>query len=240
MPSAYYTDNQRTKLKVPTSDIPDYTILPATANSENAEDPVRQGSTLTYGTFKDVPAGAAVPVSIRYEFTKPLNHVKLLERDVEVSHWGGNLAIEERYLLTNKGAALKGHFNRVQWAATQYYNPPTFALRELVMPLQIGSANAYFIDDVGNVSTSKFRSSAKEARLELKPRYPVFGNWNYKFKVGWDQDLKGVLRKLKDGDTYALKVPFLEGPRQKEGIEYAKVAVKVILPEGARYVSLPS
>ena len=101
------------------------------------------------------------------------------------------------------------------------------------MPLQVGSLNPYFVDDIGNVSTSRFRSGLSEAMLELKPRYPVFGNWNYKFKVGWDQDLKGALRKLKTGDGYALKVPFLEGPKQSEGIEYERVQMRVILPEGA-------
>jgi oligosaccharyltransferase complex subunit alpha (ribophorin I) len=32
--------------------------------------------------------------------------VEHLERDVEVSHWGNNLAIEERYKLTNHAARL--------------------------------------------------------------------------------------------------------------------------------------
>ena len=171
---------------------------------------------------------------MRYEFTKPINHASLLERDVEVSHWGGNLATEERYWLENRAAGLKDQFSRVQWAATQYYNPPTSALRELKMPLRVGSANPYFVDDIGNVSTSRFRSNAREAMLELKPRYPVFGNWRYNFKVGWDQDLKGALRKVKGGEGYVLRIPFFEGPKQPEGIEYDKVQVRVILPEGAK------
>lgn len=172
-------------------------------------------------------------MTVRYEYTHPLLHCSLLERDVEVSHWGGNLATEERYWLENRGASLKNHFSRVQWQMTQYANPPTSALRELKVPLKVGSANPYFIDDIGNVSTSRWRTNSKEALLELRPRYPVFGGWKYSFKTGWDANLNRFLKSLK-GESYVLKVPFLEGPKMTEGVEYEKVEIRVILPEGAK------
>ena len=159
-------------------------------------------------------------------------HASVLERDVEVSHWGGNIAFEERYWLTNQGANLKTPFNRVLWAQAQYYNPPTSAIRELKVPLKVGSMNPYFTDEIGNVSTSRFRSNKREANLELKPRFPLFGGWNFPFKIGWDNDLKGFLRGVAN-DGYILKVPFLEGPKMGEGISYEKVNLRVILPEGA-------
>ncbi len=94
----------------------------------------------------------------------------------------------------------------------------------------------YFTDDIGNVSTSRFRPGKKENLLELKPRYPVFGTWKYSFRVGWNADLSSYLRKLAAGDTYILKVPFLEGPRAPEGISYARMNLRIILPEGASNV----
>ncbi|KAH4242408.1 dolichyl-diphosphooligosaccharide--protein glycosyltransferase subunit 1 [Parastagonospora nodorum] len=235
-PSAYLTEKQRTKLKFPTSDVPDYTSLPAELNEEQKADPQKQGSSFTYGQYTNVPAGAQQPVSVRYEFTKPLTHATLLERDLEVSHWGGNLASEERYWLVNQGAGLKNHFSRVEWQKQSYMNPPTFALKGLSFFLRPGAVDPYFTDDIGNVSTSKFRSGNKEALLELKPRYPVFGQWKYSFRVGWNAELATYLRKLSAGDTYALRVPFLEGPRANEGVSYARVNLRVILPEGATNV----
>ncbi|CAO2654443.1 Nn.00g111760.m01.CDS01 [Neocucurbitaria sp. VM-36] len=235
-PSAYLTEKQRTKVKFPNSDVPDYTTLPAELNDEQKADPQKQGSTFTYGLYDNVPAGAQQPVSVRYEFTKPVTHATLLERDLEVSHWGGNLASEERYWLVNQGAGLKNHFSRVEWQKQSYMNPPTFALKGLNLPLAPGAVDPYFTDDIGNVSTSKFRPGKKEALLELKPRYPVFGTWKYSFRVGWNADLSSYLRKLSAGDTYVLKVPFLEGPRSGEGISYGRVNVRVILPEGAKNV----
>lgn len=232
--SAYKTVKQKTNLKLPSTDVPDYTTFEKTA--EGKEDPQKQGTTFTYGPYADVPAGVFQEASVRYEFTKPLLHASLLERDIEVSHWGGNLATEERYWLENLGAQLKTQFSRVKWQQSQYYNPPSSAARQLNIPLAIGSLNPYFTDDIGNVSTSRFRSNSKEALLELRPRYPVFGGWKYKFRIGWDADLKRFLRKATTGDSYALKVPFLEGPKEAEGIEYGKVVLRVILPEGAQNV----
>ncbi|KAF1916399.1 Ribophorin I [Ampelomyces quisqualis] len=235
-PSAYFTEKQRSKVKFPNSDVPDYTVLPAELNDEQKADPQTQGSSFTYGLYSNVPAGAQQPVSVRYEFTKPVTHAMVLERDIEVSHWGGNMASEERYWLVNQGAGLKNHFSRVEWQKQNYMSPPTFAIKGLNVPLHPGAVDPYFTDDIGNVSTSRFRPGKKEALLELKPRYPVFGTWKYSFRIGWNAALSDYLRKLSTGDTYALKVPFLEGPRSAEGLTYARVNLRVILPEGATNV----
>lgn len=221
-PSAYITQKQKTKIKFPTTDVPDYT-----------DSPERQGSTFTYGPYENIPAGAEQETSVRYEFTKPIIHATRLERDIEVSHWGGNIAFEERYWITNKAASLANHFSRVTWSTTQYYNPPTPAIKGFVVPLKAGSLNPYFTDEIGNISTSRFTSNSREALLELKSRYPVFGGWSFPFRIGWDANLKNFLRKEKDGDVYILKVPFLEGPKMPEGISYEKIELRVILPEGA-------
>ncbi|MCJ1233368.1 dolichyl-diphosphooligosaccharide--protein glycosyltransferase subunit 1 [Varicellaria rhodocarpa] len=221
-PSVYLTTKQKTKLKLPTTDIPDFT-----------GEPERQGSSFTYGPYENIPTGVEQEASVRYEFTKPIIHTTLLERDIEVSHWGGNIAFEERYWLTNKAASLINHFSRVTWASTQYYNPPSSAIKEFKVPLRVGSLNPYFTDEIGNISTSRFRSNSREANLELKPRYPVFGGWNFPFRIGWDANLKDFLRKATTGEGYVLKVPFLEGPKMNEGISYEKVELRVILPEGA-------
>ncbi|KAK8114541.1 Dolichyl-diphosphooligosaccharide--protein glycosyltransferase subunit 1 [Apiospora kogelbergensis] len=229
-PSIYTTVKQKTEVKLPGSDIPEYTKIAGSGDVK--EFPQKSGAKLTYGPFPEVPAGAVSPVKVRYEFTKPVSHVTLLERDVEVSHWGGNIAFEERYTLYNQGANLSTLFNRVKWAQSQYFNPTSYALKEMKFPLRIGSTDAYFTDAIGNVSTSRFRSNKKEASLEIKPRYPVFGGWKYPFTIGWNADAKYFLRH-KTGDSYILGIPFLEGPKQPEGFGYEQVLVRVLLPEGA-------
>ncbi|KAI8635481.1 oligosaccharyltransferase alpha subunit [Xylariaceae sp. FL1651] len=231
-PSAYPTLKQKTEVKLPSSDVPDYTKI--AGSGETKEFPVKQGAKLTYGPFPEVPAGASSPVKVRYEFTKPVTHVSELERDIEVSHWGGNVAFEERYTLFHYGANLSNQFNRVKWAQSQYFNPQSYALKEMKFLLGAGSKDAYFTDVIGNVSTSRFRSTKREAVLELKPRYPIFGGWKYPFTVGWNADSSNYLKK--SGGSFLLNVPLIEGPKQAEGVEYEHVNVRVILPEGAENI----
>ncbi|KAM4055159.1 ribophorin I domain-containing protein [Hirsutella rhossiliensis] len=235
-PSAYPTSKQKTEIKAPSSAVPDYTKIPAKGDKE--QHPQKQGSKLTYGPFdQEVPAGAVSPAQVRFEFTKPVTHVSNLDRDIEVSHWGGNVAFEERYTLHHRGANLSTPFNRVKWAQSQYFNPSSMAIKELRFPLQPGSVDPYFTDAIGNVSTSKFRSGKREALLELKPRYPIFGGWKYPFTIGWNSNTASLLRKTASGG-YVLKVPFVEGPRQAEGVEYEHVNIRVLLPEGASNVEV--
>jgi len=241
LPTVYKTLKQKTKVKFPSSDVPEYT---KTQGLTSAADPEKQGSSLTYGTYDTakIAPGTAYAVSVRYEFNKPLLVASLLERDIEVSHWGGNLATEERYWLRHDGASLANHFSRVAWSTQNFYlnagQGSTSALRELKVPLKPGSVDPYFTDDIGNVSTSRFRpNNAREALLELKPRYPLFGGWKYSFRIGWNNALSSFLRKLKTpADTYILAVPLIEGPKLQEGIQYERLEFSVLLPEGATNV----
>ncbi|EXJ95349.1 oligosaccharyl transferase complex subunit OST4 [Capronia coronata CBS 617.96] len=241
VPTVYPTIKQKTKVKFPSSDVPEYTT---TSGLTSAADPEKQGSSFSYGPYDTakVPPGTVYPVTVRYEFNKPLLVCSVLERDVEVSHWGGNLATEERYWLRHDGARLANQFSRVAWSTQNFYinagQMTTSALRELKVPLKPGSVDAYFTDEIGNVSTSRFRpNNVREASLELRPRYPLFGGWNYTFRIGWNNDLSSSLRKLQTpADTYILAVPLVEGPKNPEGIQYEKLVFRVILPEGATNV----
>lgn len=229
--SAYPTTKQKTKLRFPNGEVPEYTKF--APKSDGTDDPAKQGSSITYGPYENIDPerrGGDL-VEIMYEYTNPVITVNHLERDIEVSHWGGNMAVEERYTMTNNAAKLKNQFSRVTWAATSFYNPPTHAIKALTFDLGVGAADAYYTDEIGNISTSRFRRNKYEAHLELKPRFPLFGGWNASFVIGWNHDLGKFLRQKKSGDEYVLKVPFLEGP--KEPVVYQDVEVTVILPEGA-------
>jgi len=74
-------------------------------NTDGQPDPTKSGSVLTYGPYDtQQPTTAFEEVKVHYEFTAPIPFVEQLERDIEVSHWGNNLAIEERYVLVNHAA----------------------------------------------------------------------------------------------------------------------------------------
>ncbi|WEW57985.1 dolichyl-diphosphooligosaccharide--protein glycosyltransferase subunit 1 [Emydomyces testavorans] len=238
-PSAYVTVVQWTKVKFPTTDIPDYTTTNGLKASPGS-DPDKQGSTFTYGPYKTlkVAPGTVEPITVRYEYTRPIITATLLERDIEVSHWGGNLATEDRYWLQNNAAHLAKQFSRVAWSVKTLHGAPSVAISALRVVLNPGAVDPYFTDDIGNVSTSRFMPGhgTRHGLLDIRPRYPVFGGWKYSFRIGWNDALSTFLRKAKTGDTYVLKLPFLDVPRNSEGVQYEKIALRVVLPEGARNV----
>lgn len=229
-PAAYPSKKQKTKIIFPTDDVPEYTKL-------NSEDPTKAGKSLTYGPYEDIaPGTTGKSLDLRWEFTFPLITAVKLERDLEVSHWGGNLATEERYWLWNKGAQFTGQFSRAKWAATAYYSPPTTAIRSLSFTIHPNPEGVYYTDEIGNITTSKFKSTSKEYLLDLRPRFPVFGNWNNSFTIGYNHDLGTFLHRAATGGKFILKVPFLEGPAEPMVIDEA--VVRVILPEGASDVEV--
>ena len=66
--------------------------------------------------------------------------------------------------------------------------------------------------------------------MELKPRYPILGGWNYSFTLGWDSPLRDWTSYGRDG-RYTVAVPiFTQFPDTV--IEEAEV--EIILPEGAK------
>ena len=59
---------------------------------------------LEYGLFDSKKPNSYEELKIHYEYQQSILTVKGLRRDLEVSHWGGNLAVEEHFNLTHEGA----------------------------------------------------------------------------------------------------------------------------------------
>ena len=129
---------------------------------------------------------------------------------------------------------MKEQFSRLQYSRNSYSSPPTHAITRLAIPLKHAARDAYYTDIIGNVSTSRYRPGrgTADSHLEIQPRYPVYGGWNYTFRLGWNIDLEKVQRI--SNTERVLRIPFLEGA---ENVQYKKFDINIILPEGARYYS---
>ena len=62
------------------------------------------GNKIIYGPFHSIMPETFDTLRVHYEFSKPLLTVTELVRDLQVSHWGGNLNVEENYKLHHSGA----------------------------------------------------------------------------------------------------------------------------------------
>lgn len=234
-----------------------YTVPPPLPKFTKEERSVSKSSaTITYGPYNDIPVSTTPSfletqqhLSIHYEIEHPVLRVLSLRRSAEVSHWGSNLNIEDSIHLKNDGAELKGHFSRLSHQIQVYQQRPTFgSLRTVTLHLPPGISSPYFYDLVGNVSTSKFRPASPAPKttslnaravperwsvLELRPRYPLLGGWNYSFTLGWDAPLGDSAKYDAKEDRYILGVPFLT-PVPGASVDEAEVTI--ILPEGATWV----
>ena len=59
---------------------------------------------ITLGPYKDVAGLEHGVFEVQYELVGAVPHVNHLRRDIEISQWGNNLAVEEHYKFENKGA----------------------------------------------------------------------------------------------------------------------------------------
>jgi oligosaccharyltransferase complex subunit alpha (ribophorin I) len=238
--------------RAPTPQIQTYTTPEGVdAFAKDGGAATKAGATLTYGPFSDVPAstdagfsGAQQAISVQYAFDQPVLEIQRLERAAEVSHWGANMNIQDAISLRNAGPALKGHFSRLEHQTQKFYQRTApHVLPELALRLPPGIRDAYYTDTIGNVSTSKLRVGqyglpGAHSVLEMRPRYPLLGGWNYSFVLGWDAPLAHAGGFDAQSGKYAIGVPVMT---LLPGALVSDATVTIILPEGATLVlMLPS
>jgi len=116
-------------------------------------------------------------------------------------------------------------------------------LSSFIVDLPVGIYQPYYYDLIGNVSTSRYRPGrlsppgfkrpSQPGWLELRPRYPIVGGWNYSYTLGWDAPLEDSVKYEAKTGRYVLGVPFMT-PIPGAAVNDAEV--KIILPEGAQWV----
>jgi oligosaccharyltransferase complex subunit alpha (ribophorin I) len=169
-----------------------------------------------------------------YTHNTALTKITSLERNVWVSHWANSLQFDEFYKLTNAAASLKHGFSRADFMKRKQALRITHALTALEIGLTEDARDVYYTDLVGNVSTSR----VFPGKVYIRPRYPIFGSWNYNFTVGWSNTLDDFLSVVKGGeDEYILQVPLLNGPNDAT---YDEVVLSFFLPEGAMLSEISS
>ncbi|PWZ01771.1 Ribophorin I [Testicularia cyperi] len=248
--SPYPTVAGSVKVKAPSPKIASYQPVDLATKS---------GSIVTYGPFSDLkpfdPATGIQQGSLHFQSDLPQASIVSLHRTAEISHWGDALSIEDRVLIRNTGPRLKGHFSRIEHQMAAFYKRGSAnALSTFNMLLPSGARDPYFIDQIGNVSTSRFRPSGADpallsnlqaapqpqrlSLLELQPRFPLLGGWNYTFSVGFNVPLSsgGWGRKIPGlANEYVVAVPLFTAMKD---VAVDSVVTSILLPEGSRNVQV--
>ncbi|KAJ1018622.1 hypothetical protein NDA13_006313 [Ustilago tritici] len=223
----------------------------------------KSGSIVTFGPFeKHASHTPNTPIpqgKVHFQVDAPQATIISLDRVAEISHWGDALSIQDRILLRNTGPQLKGHFSRIEHQMASFYHKSSgSALSSLTFTLPPGAKDPWFMDQIGNVSTSRFRPSppnpsiltastsglassaaltSKMSLLELQPRFPLLGGWNYSFSVGYTLPLSagGWTKSLRGSSDFITAVPLFT-PLKDVAVD--SVSTSIVLPEGATRLSI--
>ncbi|KAF9382613.1 dolichyl-diphosphooligosaccharide--protein glycosyltransferase subunit 1 [Mortierella sp. AD011] len=225
--TAYPASKQKTTVVTPNS------ALEVLEHPDEVELVVKNNQ-VVLGPYNDVKPLEHGIFEIQYQLSGPIPHVRHLRRDIEISQWGNNLAVEEHYNFVNKGAGLKGQFSRIDAQLNPMGARESNSVMGLMTQIPKLARDIYYRDEIGNISTSALIHQPNNIILTLKPRFPIFGGWNTTWYTGYNVPLDGYLRAASTG-KYILKVPVFEPMKLTT---YENVEIRVVLPEGAKNVNV--
>uniref|UniRef100_A0A8D8WKG3 Dolichyl-diphosphooligosaccharide--protein glycosyltransferase subunit 1 n=2 Tax=Cacopsylla melanoneura TaxID=428564 RepID=A0A8D8WKG3_9HEMI len=210
--SPYLIQNQKTFIHLGTINIENFTPINPTSQVEQ---------TITYGPYENIAPYSKANITIHYENNAPFLVVTKLVRQVEVSHWG-NIAVEESISLKHEGAKLKGPFSRYD-----YQRDSAHGIKSFKTILPAAASDAYYRDEIGNISTSNIRDVADFIELDLRPRFPLFGGWRTQYILGYNVPSYEYL--FHSSKHFVLRMRFIDHIFDNMVIDEA--FVKIILPE---------
>ncbi|CAL2040163.1 unnamed protein product [Caenorhabditis brenneri] len=224
VPSRYEVVSQKTTVRTTQGG----KLLSATTVSPTKQETER----VIYGPYANIPAFESKPVKVHYENNSPFVVATLVERFIEVSHWG-NIAVEEYIELIHKGAQLDGPFSRIDYQMDRRgRRQPAFQQFTTVLPAQ--AKDIYYRDEIGNISTSATRIRADSVDVEIRPRFPLFGGWKTSYVIGYNLPAEDYL--YTKGNQYALKTKLFDHVFSDVVVE--KLRTKVLLPEHVKRVKV--
>ncbi|KAJ2628065.1 dolichyl-diphosphooligosaccharide--protein glycosyltransferase subunit 1, partial [Coemansia sp. RSA 1290] len=240
--SADPVNKQKTVVKAPGT-IKSYSQLNSTTKS---------GKAVTFGPFtKDSPELKNAQMA-QVRFLDNSEQLEALEhrREYFVSHWANDLNVLEHYALRNRAPAISDGFDKVKQTVSRFMKARDNFIKTLLVKVPVDARQMYVVDEIGNVSTSAVtrpqRVDGERFKvMQLKPRYPMAGQWNYTWWHGYSVPLSSYLRV--QGTRHALRVPFIGSitgsASQSNEIPVAAIKtrntavsryqLRVTLPEGA-------
>lgn len=220
--SPYLVNKQTTVVNLGTKNVESFTKLNPFSQSDVA---------ITYGPYQKIAPFSSEPLIVHYENNAPFLKVVRLERHIEVSHWG-NIAVEETIDLLHTGAILKGPFSRYDFQREAQSGLSSVKSFRTVLPA--AATDAYYRDDIGNISTSHMKVLTDSVELDLRPRFPLFGGWKTHYVLGYNVPSYEYL--YNSGDNYKLKMRVMDHVFDDMVVE--ELITKIILPEGSENIKL--
>lgn len=242
--------------------LPPQTTLGAEGERRMREKSFRQvaGELWTWESKSPIgPLATVKPFVVVFPLPLHLGYIFSMERLV-VAPLQGSVAYEDLYKVHNDAAFQKGAYNPTTMAQLLSLPPgvsrlaikskdvprgqrvPTHILFDLYASLPPDVFDLDVGDMAGNLtSTFAFREEPEEGpsatKLEVWPRYPVLGGWNFDLRVKYKVPVNSLLQQAPGSNTWSLRIP-IEPPFQDLYAE--DISLTVALPIGATNIHYSS
>ncbi|KAJ2721162.1 dolichyl-diphosphooligosaccharide--protein glycosyltransferase subunit 1 [Coemansia sp. Benny D115] len=233
------------------------TVVKTRGGVRHAEAPegvsVTQNSrSVTFGPFNAVPEEPSALGSVSFVDNAEQLEAMTQVREYFVSHWAGTLHVDDDTRVQSLSPRLE-QFDRVQMAMGRYLSARDNLVKAMFVWVPQDANEFYFVDQIGNVSTSALGTATEGYRLlQLRPRYPLAGQWTYAWRHGYQLPLRKYLKRsnAQGSNSYSLRVPLID-PIAASALSSSQVTVdmasaqntavssyelRVTLPEGAQNV----
>jgi len=224
--SPYTISKQKTTFKIGDT-IKSYSKEPSPVKVEDED--------VYYGPYENIAPGTEAIVSLHYKLKDRLIHFEKIDRTIEISHWGHTVNFKEDLIVHHDGSELKNNFNRVAFQKSQFYTETPSSVKDMIFILPPRAHDIFFVDTIGNVSTSAFHKDSTRTLLQVLPRYPLFGGWKYTWSQGYNNPLDGNVKYNPKTRKYIFQAPIVLSLKH---VPVDNFKLTVVLPEGARNVQL--
>ena len=170
----YYLSFYKSKTTKSTLEFASGTYILSYSKVDKADE---KGSAVRFGAYKDVPALSIKPIYVHANYDDSLPAFRNVTRTVSVNHWD-KIQVDEFYQLHNEVATLEGEFGRVDYSEWMTH----YSIQWLQCSLPVEAHSLYYVDPVGNVSTSNAFRHDDHVSFRVQPRFPVMGGW----KTTWN------------------------------------------------------
>jgi oligosaccharyltransferase complex subunit alpha (ribophorin I) len=131
---------------------------------------------------------------------------------------------------------LKKQFSRIDYQRSRMMGKAGGTVPSVFVPLPKDAFGATFVDEVGNVSTSRIVLEDGHPVLNLQPRYPLFGGWNYTWTHTFHLPLSNYLKVVAGGgekSSLSYKLTNLPLASLFQTVPVDRLQVTIVFPEGA-------
>merc|ERR1711959_533213 len=204
---------QTTRVFLPSAKVDHYTEVKPSAH---------KGAEIVYGPYTAPVSGKTV-VTIVVQHPDPLLHIEQVTRDITVSSWT-DIDVQEHYHIKNVGPPFKDGFSRIEYTR----NPQRYIANELSMVLPKQAHSIFFIDVLGNITTSKAKFEFTRVAVDAVPRFPLAPGWQTHFTFGYKVPKQSFVKQ--DPKTGAKSVVMDILPAVK-GIYIKNLTINAAVPE---------